>query len=105
MPPRKKPAPRKPASKKTVATRKPPAAKKPARRRAKTRALAISDAVVREAPRPAMFANPFAVLEAMLAWSPARMLATQQAAFWEGFAGGSGAPPPAQRKRASRRTR
>lgn len=104
MPPRKKRAPRKTATKKIAAKRKPAAAKKPARGRAKTRALAFSESVVREAPRPAMFANPFAVLEAMLAWSPARILATQQAAFWEGFAGGSSAPSPARRKRAAKRT-
>ena len=91
MPPRKKPA-----------RRKSVAAKAPARRRrASTKALAIGDAVRREAIGPSVLDRQLAVLEAMMAWSPARMLLNQQVAFWEGFAAPSDAPPA--RKRAPKR--
>ena len=74
MPPRKKPVRRKTA-----------AAKSPQRRRASTKALAIGDAVRRETLGHSVLDRQLAVLEAMMAWSPARMLLNQQAAFWEGF--------------------
>lgn len=72
------------------------------RRRTKTRALAVSDAVLREAVGSTQFPNPLQVFEPLrrsvvdrqiaifgmvMAWSPARIIANQQAAFWEGFVG------------------
>jgi hypothetical protein len=74
MPPRKKPV-----------RRKSVAAKSPRRRRPSTKALAIGDAVRREPLGRSVLDRQLAVLEAMMAWSPARMLVNQQAAFWEGF--------------------
>jgi hypothetical protein len=81
MPPRTKPARR--STKST---------KPPARRSAKTKALAISDPVKREALRRSVLDSQFAVLEAIMAWSPARLLVNQQAAFWEGFSATSAEP-------------
>jgi hypothetical protein len=91
MPPRKKPV-----------RRKSVVAKAPARRRTRTKALAIGDAVRREAIGHSVLDRQLAVFEAMMAWSPARMLLNQQAAFWEGFAGPLEAQPA--RKRAPKRT-
>lgn len=88
MPPRKKPARRKPTT-----------AAKPARRRTKTQALAIADPVRREALRRTVLDSQFAVLEALMAWSPARVLVNQQAAFWEGFAAPSATARGSVRKR------
>jgi hypothetical protein len=80
-----------PPRKKTI-RRKPAAAKSPRRRRSSTKALAIGDAVRRETLGRSMLDRQLSVLdrqlavfEAMMAWSPARMLLNQQAAFWEGF--------------------
>ncbi len=88
MPPRKKPARR------TTKSTKPPA-----RRSSKTKALAISDPVKREALRRSVLDSQFAVLEAIMAWSPARLLVNQQAAFWEGFSAPSSAPRAGASKR------
>jgi hypothetical protein len=88
MPPRKMPV-----------RRKAKVAKPPARRSPKTKALAISDPVKREAPGPSMFDSQLALFGALAAWSPARILASQQAAFWEGFTSLSSAPPASKRKR------
>jgi hypothetical protein len=90
MPPRKKPVRRKSVS-----------AKAPTRRRTRTKALAISDPVRHETVARSVLDRQLAVIEAMMAWSPARMLLNQQAAFWEGFAAPSDAPPA--RKRAPKR--
>ena len=88
MPPRKMPV-----------RRKAKAAKPPARRSSKTKALAISDPVKREALGPSMFDSQLALLGALAAWSPVQILVSQQAAFWEGFAGPSSAPRASKRKR------
>jgi hypothetical protein len=88
--------------KQTARSRKPPAAKKPARRQAKTQALAMAEAVKREAPRRATLDGPWAMLDALLAWSPARLIAHQQAAFWEGFAGASMASTAVRKPRKKR---
>ena len=89
MPPRKKPLRRK-----SVAT-------KSTRRRPSTKALAISDAVRRESIGRSAFDRQLAVLETLMAWSPARMLLNQQAAFWEGFI----APTATQRTPARKRVK
>ena len=88
MPPRKMPV-----------RRKAKAGKPPARPSSKTQALAISDPVKREAPDPSMFDSQLALLGALAAWLPARILASQQAAFWEGFTSLSSAPRASKRKR------
>ena len=87
------------------------------RARSKTRALAVPDAV-RSEPigkwRPSYPAiNPLAMLEPLrrqiadrqialvsmaLDWHPARILVSQQAAFWEGFAHAARTPEPTARK-------
>ena len=90
MPPRKKPV-----------RRKSVAAKAPRRRRPSTKALAISDAVRRESIGPSVFDRQLAVLETLMAWSPARMFVNQQAAFWEGFI----APTPTQHAPARKRVK
>ena len=94
MPPRKKPVRRKTA-----------AAKSPQRRRASTKALAIGDAVRRETLGRSVLDRQLAVLEAMMAWSPARMLLNQQAAFWGGFVAPIDTQPVRKRpkKRAAKR--
>jgi hypothetical protein len=91
MPPRKTPARRTTKSAKT-----------PARRASKSKALAISDPVKREALRRSVLDSQFAVLEAIMAWSPARLLVNQQAAFWEGFSAPSAAPRTGASKRKRR---
>lgn len=94
-----------PARKKTPARHKQPAAKKAARR-AKAQPLAIAEAVKRETPRGSVFDRQLAIIETLLAWTPARMLASQQAAFWQGFAGGDEDAPGKRkptRKRAARK--
>ena len=89
---------------KTLARRKAKTAKLPARRTPKTKALAISDPVKREALRRSVLDSQFAVLEAIMAWSPARLLVNQQAAFWEGFSAPSAAPRASKRKRRAKST-
>ncbi len=55
-------------------------------RRTGTKALAVSDSVLRgELPR-SMLDSQLELLGTMLAWSPARLLVHQQAAFWKGVA-------------------
>jgi hypothetical protein len=88
MPPRKMPV-----------RRKAKTAMAPARRTPKTKALAISDPVKREAPGPSMFDSQLALLGVLAAWSPVQVLVSQQAAFWEGVAGSSSAPSASNRKR------
>ena len=92
MPPRKRPARRRAKS-----------AKPPARRSSKSKALAISDPVKREALQRSVLDSQFAVLEAIMAWSPARLLVSQQAAFWEGFNALSPAPRASAKKRRATR--
>jgi hypothetical protein len=92
MPPRKKPV-----------RRKSVAAKSPRRRRPSTKALAISDAVRRESIGPSAFDRQLAVLETLMAWSPARMLINQQAAFWEGFITPTATQRAPARKRVKKR--
>jgi len=88
----------------TPARRTTKSAKAPARRSSKSRALAISDPVKREALRRSVLDSQFAVLEAIMAWSPARLLVNQQAAFWEGFSAPSAAPRASKRKRRAKST-
>ena len=92
MPPRKKPV-----------RRTSVAAKSPRRRRPSTKALAISDAVRREALGRSVLDRQLAVLETLMAWSPARMLVNQQAAFWEGFIAPTATQRAPARKRAQKR--
>ena len=92
MPPRKKPV-----------RRKSVAVKSPRRRRPRTKALAISDAVRRESIGPSAFDRQLAVLETLMAWSPARMLINQQAAFWEGFITPTATQRAPARKRVKKR--
>lgn len=91
------------------------------RRRSKTKALAISDAIRREPLAGQRLLNPLSMLEplrqriveqqieflgAALVWSPAHVIIGQQAAFWDGFVGGTRNVPPRgkpQRKRAKAR--
>ena len=92
------------------------------RRRTKTRALAVSDAVLREAVGGARLPNPLQVFEPLrktivdrqiaflgmvMAWSPARIIVNQQAAFWEGVANDAGSarvqsPEPARKAKKRR---
>jgi len=112
MPPRKKPAA--PPSTK--------ARKAPAKRRAKTRALALAGAAIRQEPlRSDLLASPLAMIEplrrsiierqialldAAIAWSPARWMIHQQAAFWDGLVASDRTPTlPAKRKPLRKRVR
>jgi hypothetical protein len=89
MPPRKKLARRKAAA---PNTRK--------RAPAKTKALAVVDAVKRESVSATNFLQKQAALfSAVSAWSPARMLVAQQAAFWKGFADTNDIKRTGRRKR------
>lgn len=93
MPPRKKPVRRKSVT-----------AKSPQRRRRpSTKALAISDPVRRESIGRSVFDRQLAVLETLMAWSPARMLVNQQAAFWEGFIAPTATRRAPARKRVQKR--
>jgi hypothetical protein len=95
MPPRKK------------SVRKSTPKKAPARARpARTKALAIGDSVRRETIGASMLDRQLAIIEAMMAWTPARMLINQQAAFWGGFVTPTDAQPARKRvkKRATKRT-
>ncbi len=75
------------------------------RRRTKTQALALSDAVLRETVGSTHFPNPMQAFEPLrktivdrqiaffgmvMAWSPARIIVNQQAAFWEAVANDAG---------------
>jgi hypothetical protein len=91
MPPRKKTVRRKSTSRKTPARGRP----------ARTKALAIGDSVRREMIGASVLDRQLAVIEALMAWSPARMLINQQAAFWGGFVTPTDAQPA--RKRAPKR--
>ena len=92
MPPRKKPVRRKSVT-----------AKPSAHRRASTKALAISDAVRRESIGRSAFDRQLAVLETLMAWTPARMLLNQQVAFWEGFSAPTATRRAPARKRVKKR--
>jgi len=79
-------------------TRSRPAAakKKPAVRRARSKALAVSDPVRHQEIglfRTSAFTdNQVALFGALARWSPAHFFARQQAAFWEGFIENGSAP-------------
>jgi hypothetical protein len=92
-----------PPRKKTV-RRKSAAAKRPQPRRAKTKALAIGDSVRRETIGPSVVERQLAVIEALMAWSPARMLINQQAAFWGGFSAPAATQRTPARKRVNKRS-
>ncbi len=121
MPPRKRPSatrrPAKAGASKPIAAK---ASKRAPRRRAKTQALAVAETVRREPLRHVAIINPLAALEPLgrrvmerqiallgmaMAWSPAHVIVSQQAAFWEGFVGdaGKGAQRKPARKRSKRR--
>jgi hypothetical protein len=89
-------APRKKATRAKAAKKPAPKARKLVP--AKTKALAVPDAIVRE-ELPARVGNHHDLLHAMLSWSPMNVLVTQQAAFWEGFMGSAQAERADSRKR------
>lgn len=81
-------------------TRKP--ASRP--RRTGTKALAVSESVLHGEMSRSMLDNQIELLGAMLAWSPARLLVHQQAAFWRGVAGeSSSSAAAAERPRLAKR--
>jgi hypothetical protein len=99
------------APRKKVTRAKAPAAAKAAKRKAKpakTRALSVKDAVMRE-ELPAWSAITAAqhaqngLLHAMLRWSPMSVIVSQQAAFWEGYTRSAKVDRPATPKRARSR--
>jgi hypothetical protein len=80
------------APRKKVTRAKAPAPKSAKRSRAKpakTKALSVKDAIVREElPSRSATAGRHAqngLMQAMLAWSPVSFLVGQQAAFWDGY--------------------
>lgn len=100
MPAHKKRSPSKP----TTRSRSSSAPRRPS----KVKALAISDAVRREPHSSRQLVSPLAILEplrrrlveqqiellgAALTWSPAHIIISQQAAFWDGFVTGAAKPP------------
>jgi hypothetical protein len=92
-----------------AATRKSPARKKTGRAkpkpRAKTKSLAITGHVRREAPSgPALMDRQLDLFRVMMAWSPISVMLTQQAAFWERVASSAG-PKTESPKKGSRRRR
>jgi hypothetical protein len=127
--PTQKQRPAKSRAAKPTAAKRPKAAsrgptKTGAKTGAKTRALSVSDAVLREPAAgtrpvdPLTLMNPLAVFEPLrrevadrqtalvsmvLAWSPARMLINQQAAFWQAFAQDAPAPARASRTKSARK--
>jgi hypothetical protein len=110
-----------PPRKKQSARRTVKAAKPRTRSRAKTRALAITaDAVMREPLASSLLGSQLALFEplrrsvvesqlallgALAAWSPARLLINQHAAFWEGFSEPSPLRNGARKRAAKKRTR
>jgi hypothetical protein len=95
-------APRKKATRAKAAKRPAPKARK--RAPAKTRALAVPDAIVREElPLRRAIGNGQGLLHAMLSWSPMNVIVAQQAAFWEGYTGSAQTERAAPRKRARAR--
>jgi hypothetical protein len=91
-------APRKKATRAKAAKKPAPKARK--RVPAKTRALAVPDAIVREElPSRSVIGNGQGLLHAMLSWSPMSVLVAQQAAFWEGYTGSPQTERAAPRKR------
>ena len=89
------------------------AAKPKAASRSKTQALAISDKVRREPIGSMSTANPLmafeplrrsmvdrqiALIQLVMAWSPAQLFVDHQAALWGGIAGGKTRGTPADRK-------
>jgi hypothetical protein len=96
-----------PSAKKTR-SRTPANSRTPAKkaRRAKTQPLAITDAVMRQelsALSRSFLDNQVAFFGALARWSPAQFLASQQAAFWEGYT--ASAFTPAQRATPRRPTK
>jgi hypothetical protein len=90
------------------ATRAKAPAPKPAKRNraksAKTKALSVRDAIVREElpSRSATAAARHAqngLLQAMLTWSPVSLIVGQQAAFWDGYMRSAQGERPASQKR------
>jgi len=73
------------------------------RRRTGTKALAVSDAVLRGEVSRSMLDSQLEFLGTMMAWSPARLLVQQQAAFWKGFVGEPSTSPASQRSRPAKR--
>ena len=94
------------APRKKVTRAKAPAPKSAKRSRAKsakTKALSVRDAIVREElPSRSATAGRHAqngLLQAMLAWSPVSFLVGQQAAFWDGYMRSAQGERPASQKR------
>jgi hypothetical protein len=94
------------APRKKVTRAKAPAAKPAKRNRAKpakTKALSVKDAIVREElpARKAIAAlnAQNGLLQAMLTWSPVSLIVGQQAAFWEGYTRSAQVDRPAPQKR------
>lgn len=85
-------------ARKKTASRKvaPPKARPRASAKAKAKALAITAPVKREAVTSrTLVDSQMALLSAMMAWNPARIVINQQAAFWECFAAPSVTKVPA----------
>lgn len=106
------------AARRSTKVGKPKAAKSTPRRAAKTKALAVTEAVRREPLVRARLENPLAAFEPLrravidrqiafldmaMTWSPAHIIVGQQAAFWDGFVR-DGAKSPSRAKPARKRT-
>ena len=87
------------------------------KRTSRTKALALSEAVLREPFQSPAFVNPLAIFEPLrramidrqmeliavfMAWSPPSIIAKQQAAFWQAFTSGP-ARQQTPRKRTAKR--
>lgn len=86
-------------TRKKTASRKVAPPKARPRASPKAKALAITVPVKREAitSRP-LVDSQLALLSAMMAWNPARIVINQQAAFWEVFAAPLATKAPAEGK-------
>lgn len=83
------------ARKKTASRKVAPSKARP-RASPKAKALAITAPVKREAiTSRTLVDSQMALLSAMMAWNPARIVINQQAAFWECFAAPSATKVPA----------
>lgn len=97
--PTQKPKSKTHQSRSTKGEKKPRASAKATRRKTGTKPLAVADAVLREPVKAVQILNPMTVLEPLrqrmvdhqiawfgmvMAFSPAHVIANQQAAFWKG---------------------
>ena len=97
-----------------ASTKKPRVAAKGARKRAASKPLAVTERILREPVQGTPMLNPMTVLEPLrrqmvdrqiawfgivMAFSPAHVIADQQAAFWKGVVGEAPTGDPPRRKR------